>query len=168
MFSKFIYVVTCITHFYCQIYSIVGICHTFFYPFITQWTFECSHILAAMNHAAMKICVELFAHCPLIFQILWGNPQTLPLHSWALKPQPHQTCCVILYMCFGFSELLFSLQAVLVESQCSEVILIHETQKTSKFYVFTTVLHDGWLANAFFLSQFKSSKLCRSNLRNKK
>ena len=30
MFSKFIYVVTCITHFYCQIYSIVGICHTFF------------------------------------------------------------------------------------------------------------------------------------------
>lgn len=161
-FSKFIYVVTCINHFYCQIYSIIWICHILFihYYSVDIWMFPLFRCNGPWSYG--HLCATLCS--PLIFQILWGNPQTLPLHSWTLKPQLHQTYCVILYMCFSFSELLFPLQSVLAESQCSKVMLIQETQNTFKCYVFTTVLHNGWLANAFFLSQFKSYKLCRPNL----
>ena len=87
MFLRFIHAVTCISTFIAEQYSIIWIYHILFIHLSSDKHLGYFHFLAIMQHAAVKIHVQVFVHVfsillsilpgAVLLNILLGHMETL-------------------------------------------------------------------------------------------
>ena len=71
MFSRFIYIVACVSIFISKEYSIVWVIPHVFINSSGARCSGCLHLLVFVNNAAMNICVQVFVFKKIFFKILF-------------------------------------------------------------------------------------------------